>query len=143
MKPKPFALSTVLALFTLASVSAEARPDQGIREAVSAFVKAGDAQDTEAAERVLHPEFRAVFAMGEQPEATLLGRDAYLGLLKAKKIGGDTREIRFGSTRRLGPIAVAQVTLNGQKARFSGALTLTRHDGRWKVVQDAVQVRPH
>lgn len=129
-----------LFLSMLVSAAAWAGPDRDIEAAVKAFAAAGDARSVSAAEGILHPEFRTVFAMGEQPEATLLSRATYLQLLRAGKIGGDERSVRVRETRTWGPIAVARVKLEGKKATFDGEITLARHEGRWKVVQDAVQM---
>lgn len=122
---------------------AAAAVDADVAAAVRAFSQAADAQDAGALDRALHPAFRTVFSVTRAGDPTVISRGDYLGLTKAKKIGGDDRAVRVVWTERASEdVAFAKVVLDGKKATFSGLMTLVRHDGRWTVFQDAVRMDP-
>ncbi|MEL6186448.1 MAG: nuclear transport factor 2 family protein [Myxococcota bacterium] len=134
-------LMTAGALALGGSNEASATSDVPVEAAIRAFVEAGDQRAVEAVKAATHERFRVAFVMGEAEDVTLLGRDDYLGLLAAKKIGGDDRAVHVLGVEKAGGLAIARVRLEGRKAVFEGSMTLIRDGEDWKVFQDAVHMR--
>lgn len=77
-----------------------------IKAAVESFVKAGDNNDADLLDAILHPHFQNVqdgfFA---EKGIYVFSKDQYIDLVKSKKFGGSARSINFVSVEQLGNIA--------------------------------------
>ncbi len=134
------ALAAVIAAPNVEAKSADAK-SSAVQEAVRAFVGGADQQSAEAVSKVLHEQFRVVFSMDGKPGASVLPKAVYLDLLTKKKIGGDERTVTFEWVRVEGDLAYAKTKIDGKKAGFDGIMTLVRHEGAWRIIQDAVVMR--
>lgn len=116
--------------------------EKAVEQAVERFASGGDRQDAEALEKVLHEQFRVVLAQPSKDEATVMSRDQYLELIRAKKIGGVRRNVKVKWLEVRGDLAFAKAELSSEKASFDGLYTLAREGGRWRIIQDAVMFTP-
>lgn len=124
----------------LGSVRAAAEDDE-LRQVVRAFSQAGDQQNVQAMQTVLHPEFRTLFTFGRSGDATMLPREQYLSMLSAKKLGGDTRTVNVSSVERPSHnVAYVKSALVGKKGTLHSLMILVRHKTRWTVYQDSVRL---
>ncbi|MBX2870897.1 MAG: nuclear transport factor 2 family protein [Saprospiraceae bacterium] len=113
-----------------------------IREVVESYSKAGDNQDVEAIEAVLHEGFRVVWNDPGKNTVSLISKADYVQLLGAKKIGGDKRKVIIESIDiSEGINANVRVVLDGEKGDFWNLLSLVKHDGKWLIAQDLVTAK--
>lgn len=113
-----------------------------IREVVESYAQAGDNQDTEALEAVLHEGFRVIWNDPGKNTVSLISKTDYVQLLGAKKIGGDKRKVIIESIDiSEGINASVRVVLDGEKGDFWNLLSLVKHDGKWLIAQDLVTAK--
>lgn len=124
----------------ITSDRAEAGQKESVAAAVRAYVAAGDKRDVGTLDRMMHGDFRVVVTMGASGEVSTMSKADYLGLMKAKKIGGDARTVELEWSKPSGNIAFAKATLRSDKATFDSLFTLVRKDGKWIVISDAVRL---
>ena len=117
-------------------------PASDANQAITAFARAADAQDVAALTSVLHDDFRVSFVVRGTESASQLSKEQYLGMAKAKKLGGDRRAVKVVSLDVQGPLAFARVRLTGKKASFESMMTLLKSEGRWRVLSDSVLFAP-
>lgn len=104
-------------------VSSSAGAAANPRDAVEAFARAGDSRDLGALERVLHEQYRATVIMSGSVEPSFMSKADYLGLIRAKKIGGDSRRVQILDVDTQGDVAFARVRLTGKQATFESIQT--------------------
>lgn len=113
-----------------------------IRGVVEAYAKAGDEQDVEAIEKVMHEGFRVVWNDPGKNTVSLISKADYVKLLGAKKIGGDKRTIIIESIDiSEGINASVRLMLDGEKGDFWNLLSLVKVDGEWLIAQDLVTAK--
>ena len=113
-----------------------------IEVVVQAFAAAGDLQDAQALEQILHPYYRSVVhrVMGS-PDTKVLDKATYVQLMRDKKIGGDKRTVKILHTEVEQNTAVVKAVLTGQTLKFTTFLSLVRlPEGGWQIVSDMPQV---
>ena len=120
-------------------VAALASPNEPV-DAVRALVQAADAQAVGDLEKVLHADFRVVAQMPSG--VSVMTREAYVGLVEAKKIGGKPRKQDLQEVSQSGDIATVRGTLDSEAAHFDSVWTVVRTDKGWQVVQDATVFSP-
>lgn len=109
-----------------------------VSEAVHAFAKNADEQDVNAMDKLLHEQFRAIVnqAMGSK-EVQIIDKGSYLNLLKAKKLGGDTRSVTILSIDLEAQNALVKARFSGKKRTFITFIQLVANAEReWKIVSD-------
>lgn len=115
--------------------------DPELTAVTQSFCTAGDQQDASAMEKLLHPDFRTLFTFGQAGEAAQLPRDQYIEMIRAKKFGGDARTVQIKSTERVSDnVAYVKASLVGKKATLHSLLILVRHQGHWRIYQDAARL---
>lgn len=137
-------MKTILTMMLVAMTLSQSAFAQGkkeekkVKQAVKAFAKSADSRDLEGMDAILAPEFRA--ALNRQfggEEVSLMDKSAYMGMLKAGKIGGDKRKVEILSLDIVGNNAAVKARLTGSALRFTTFLTFIRNvEGSWKLVQD-------
>ncbi len=112
--------------------------EQGIRDSIEQFVRAGDEQDRDLFLKVTHANFRAVAPNFPAPGSiAFLERDQFASLLQSKQIGGEVRKIDFLGWEPIGPsAATVRTRLTGTKLRFENAFALIKMEDKWQIVQD-------
>lgn len=113
-------------------------PAKAIIEAVEAFVKSADTQNTTKMEKVLHNDFRVLGnRLFGSKTLSVTNKKDYIAMLAAKKIGGDDRTVIINSIDIQGANAYVNATFNGKKLTFNTYLLLVEDkDGSWKVLSD-------
>lgn len=108
--------------------------------AIEQFVQAGDRQNAEHLEKLLHPDYRVVWNMPDKGTTTVLDRATYLTMIREKKIGGDDRQLTIESVEMIeGGNALVRTVLHGEKADFNSLFSLVQDKtGSWLLVQDQV-----
>lgn len=110
-----------------------------LAQAIEQFVKAGDEQNVQALEGLLHTNYRIVWNNPEKGTLTVLDRETYLTMIRDKKIGGDQRVIHVESIELIaGGNALVKTRLKGEKANFQSLLSFVKKDEAWLLVQDQV-----
>jgi len=140
---KTHMITTLVLMSSLSCASSvrAAPEDEALSEVVRAFSKAGDQQDAPAMQNILHPEFRTLFTSGRAGNASLLAREQYLSMLRAKKLGGDTRTVNVSEVERPSHnVAYVKSALVGKKGTLHSLMILVRHKDRWTVYQDSVRL---
>lgn len=131
-----------LLMLTAGAASAQKAPVAEVTTLVHAFIQAGDDQDASALDGLLHAEYRVVMnQLFGGDDAVVLPRAAYLGKIKAKEFGGDTREVTVESVQLNGTHAVVRVLTKGQKLTMrSDLLWVQNAKGEWKLMSDTPTV---
>jgi len=111
---------------------------QKISAAVHAFAESADKQDIPKMDEVLHAEFRAVVnRLFGSEEVAVMPKTAYLDLLKAGKIGGDSRTVQIQSIDLEGNNAMVRAVFTGKELVFTTYLQLVKEAaGNWKIISD-------
>ncbi|MEL7226572.1 MAG: nuclear transport factor 2 family protein [Cyanobacteria bacterium J06576_12] len=109
-----------------------------IEQAVRDFASAGDQQNVEKLETVLHPQFRAVVnRLFGSEEVSLMDKAVYLQLIEAGKIGGDERSVHILQLEVVGNNASVRAVLDGKAMHFTTFMSLVKNtDGSWQVIGD-------
>jgi len=103
-------LTSVAALF-LTACSNQNSNNKFIEKAVHSYVAAGDNQNIDALEEILHPEYRALAnRVFDSEELQVLSRDIYLKLMIDGAIGGDQRKVKISETEIVGHNAYVHAT---------------------------------
>ncbi|BDS15528.1 nuclear transport factor 2 family protein [Aureispira anguillae] len=120
------------------SAVANTNPIKAIVEAVENFASNADQQNVAKMEKTLHKDFRAVLnQLFGSKEVSITNKESYLELLKAKKIGGDTRIVTINSVDIQGKNAFVKATFKGKKLNFNTYLLLVEEEkGLWKIISD-------
>jgi hypothetical protein len=128
----------VLFLFLSVQINAQTSDKQQIETAINAFAKAGDDRNDAELQTILNENFRVIVNRFPTPDKTAsLTKEAYIGLIKAKKIGGDARKVNILSVDVMTHSAMAKVIFESEKAKFTSYLSyvLTK-DKKWELVAD-------
>ena len=128
---------TLSALMIFGAISA-CHSTPAVQQAVKNYAAAGDERDTGSLDKVLHDQFRVVFAIKGKPQVTLLSRDQYIGLLKAGKIGGQARKVKILSVQEKENIATVKAELTTDDSVFHAVYTLIKGGTGWQLIQDSV-----
>lgn len=137
MKGITFFLMIMLST-TLFSHAQEAE-EKAIKEVVTSFIAAGDAQDAEQMDALLDTHYRVVMnRLFGSAEVSVLPRNVYLEKIRTKEFGGDKRELSFEEMILNGRLASVKVRTTGEKMSMVSLLTLVKDgEGNWKLVEDA------
>ncbi|MEO1480614.1 MAG: DUF4440 domain-containing protein [Myxococcota bacterium] len=134
-------LATMTAVLLTMGISVEAGKSKP-EAVVKAFAKAADSRDLAALEAILHPDYRVAFLVAGTESPSMMGRDDYLGLAKAGKIGGDRRTVKILAVERQGNLAFIRTRLVGEKATFESMQTTVKTAEGWKLLGESVLFSP-
>lgn len=109
-----------------------------IRQAITQFASAADANDVQAMDKLLHDSYRIVWPQADK-EPMIVPRKLYLEKIGSKEWGGDNRHVKIEWIKTSGAHATALVVLQG-KATFHSLLDLVKVKEHWLVTQDAVEM---
>lgn len=136
-------VSTMIAIFAIVSMGmAQENETAKIKEVISAFSKAGDAQDYKSLDNYLDDNYRVVMnrLFGSQ-ELSVMPKSTYLDKIKSKEFGGDKRSLTFKEITINGSTASAQVSFVGQKMTFNSIILLAKDEkDTWKLISDMPMV---
>lgn len=111
---------------------------EDVKNTITRFVEAADAQNAEELAEVLDEKFRLILnqLLGSS-EVTAMDRQTYLQLIKDKKLGGDKRSIEFVSLEVMNQNASVRVKLKGSVLAFESFIQLIKTpEGKWKLIND-------
>ena len=112
-----------------------------MKKTIESYVKGADEQVVELVENAFHDDFQ-VFAHSEG-SIQVIDKNTYLELLKAKKIGGSTRQIEYLDLSVDDLVGTARVNLVGEDVTFHDHLSLIKEEGNWKIVSNITYVSPN
>ena len=95
--------------------------------------------DTNMLNAAFHEHFRVV-AMTKDGLRVINKKD-YLSLIKAKKIGGNSRELSIQSIAGNENVMQVSLTLTGEKQVFNDQIGLIKEDKTWKILHNTTQVK--
>ncbi|MEM6807431.1 MAG: nuclear transport factor 2 family protein [Bacteroidota bacterium] len=132
-------LSLSLMLFAFTQMDTD--KDQ-ITTAVKAFVKSADQQDVDAMDKVMHKEYRTLAnQLFGATELSVINKSAYLDMMKAGKLGGDSRKVKIEEIQVIGKNAVVKAKLQGKQLIFETFIQLVKDaEGEWKVISDLPKI---
>lgn len=113
-----------------------------IKEAVAAFAKAGDTNDVQLLEQVLHPNYQNVqdgfFA---EPGLYQISKADYKKLVGDKTFGGVPRSIDFQSIDEYGNhMAVVNATLESKELLFHSVIVVVKEKDDWQVLYNLPKI---
>jgi Putative lumazine-binding len=114
-----------------------------IQQTIQNFAQASDRRETAALEAILHPAFRVVFTTKPGTAPTTLDRAQYLQMMRDGKIGGADRKVTVSNLSVAGDFAASTALMVRPDASFQGAYSLIEQNGRWLLLQEAVQMTAH
>lgn len=109
-----------------------------ITDTITAFAKAGDINDAKTLETLLDDNYRIVMnRLFGSNEVIVMTKDVYIGKIKSKEYGGDTRVLDFENIVINGSTANVKVTYKGTTMIFCNLVTLLKNsEGNWKLVAE-------
>lgn len=108
---------------------------------LQAYAQGTEQQNVDTLDDTFHPQFRVAI---KTPEGLrVIDKEAYLGLMKDKKIGGEHRKLKVIALTAGDSLAQVQLTLTGEKATFNDHLELVKLDGQWQILHNLTQVTPN
>lgn len=113
-----------------------------IQQAITDFVKGGDASDTELLENVLHKDFKVASNnfMGI-PGVTIIDRERYLSNIREGIFGGLPRKMTIEHIDECGTIAMVKIRLESDENYFiSYNFVVLDTDGEWKLIHNLAVV---
>ena len=113
---------------------------QALQQMIHTFAQASDRREVTTLEAILHPAFRVVFTTQPGAAPTLLDRAQYLQLMRDGKIGGADRKVTVSALSAGEGFASAAARMVRPDASFQGVYSFIEKDGRWLLLQEAVQM---
>lgn len=135
---KKLILVVLVGVLFSANLYSQTNDMKAVKETITAFSKAGDANDANELEKYLDDNYRVVMnRLFGSTEVAVMPRAVYLEKIKTKEFGGDTRKLTIENVLVNGNTASAKVTFAGSKMTFVSLITLVKDDkGAWKLVSD-------
>ncbi len=132
----------ILASFLTFAATADAKKSGDLKQAATAVAAAADRQDNAEMQTMLHKNFVSHFVIKGAPGENTMNRDAYLGLLRDKKIGGDTRKVTVLTADESDRLGFVRSRIVGAKAFFDVQQTFVRTQGGWQLLSESVVFQP-
>lgn len=130
-------LILILAISVVKSHAQSSSSDAQVKSAIMAFADATANQDVDRLERLLDTNFRVTMnRMFGSSEVLVMDRTSYLGKIKSKEFGGETREVTIHQLDINGNLAMAKVKFTGEMTFTSYLLFAQGVDGEWRLVSD-------
>jgi hypothetical protein len=129
-------VATVAVAGSVTDAGSVVSTERALRRQIEAFKNAGDTRDSASIENILHASFRLNAFVGEASEGMLLDKAAYLGAMKAGKLGGSERshEVITVDIRR--NTAACRVRMQSKDMRFDSYMHWVLLDGQWRLLND-------
>ncbi len=134
-------LKTLVSVFSFFVVSAPALGSDSleIKKVIARYVQGAAKQDAAEVGSAFHSDYRVVVKAPEK--VMVLSREAYLSLLKEKKIGGNARTHTVSNIRVQEGMATAEVEIEEEKSRFFDNLSLIKAESGWKLMHNLTQMK--
>lgn len=134
------AMSLIGSAVAMAQDKVEAKK---IRQVVTDWAKAADAQDADAVAPFLDAHFRVIMnRLFGQSEVSVVDRDAYLQMVRDKKIGGQPRALKFRRITIAGSNAAVELEMTSPILHFHSLIQLVQDaSGLWRLISDLPTVR--
>lgn len=116
---------------------------EGIRQAITDFIKGGDDSDMALLSRVLHPDFRVINNgfMGT-PGVTIIDKEKYISNIEAGIFGGLPREMMIESIDASETIAFVKLRLESAENSFVSYNSMVLDaNNEWKVINNLAVVK--
>lgn len=109
-----------------------------MRQTIEKYAKGADTRNTAYLDKAFHDHFQVIALT---PDGVMkLDKKGYIGLIKAKKIGGVKRQLKILSMSDDGKVGTAKLTLSGGKLVFHDFLTLIKTNVGWQIVGNAAHI---
>lgn len=129
-----------MSMFTLSCNAQIKKPqmNEDVQKVVLAFEKATAQQNIEEINTILHQDYRVIANRFKGTKtATIITKEMYLGMMKAKKIGGTIYQTDFISINVTEHTAIVDVLFVGEKNSMHKYLILIQDENnQWKIVSD-------
>lgn len=114
-----------------------------ISQTVQEFSASADIQSPTRMDAILHNDFRVVAnQLFGSSEVSLIDKKSYLDLLKAGKVGGDTRQVIIHSITMEGNNAFVSASFTGNTLIFNTFIQLVKSDtGQWTIIGDMPTIK--
>lgn len=112
-----------------------------VEKAVRNFIHAGDSNDVNLLEEVLHPQFQNIQdGFFQEKGIFIFSKEDYKSLVETKRFGGATRTIEFGGIDISGDIAEVKAKLESKFLVFHSTIIVLREDDQWRVIHNIPKV---
>ena len=116
--------------------------EEQVQSAARDFIQAGDSNDVNLLEKVLHPQFQNVQdGFFEKQGVFIFSKEDYKHLVETKRFGGVERTIEFGPAEISGKIAEVKVKLESKTLVFHSTLVLCNENDRWTVIHNIPKIK--
>lgn len=134
---KKIMLMSLLSVFSFSTMNGQTE-EKAVKKVITAFAKAGDANDYKSLDKLLDPNYRVVMnQLFGSKEVSIVPKSVYVEKIKSKEWGGDTRELDFLKIIINGNTALAHVKMKGEKAVFVSLISLVKNEsGNWIMISD-------
>ena len=105
-----------------------------IKELVGQFAKADNDYNAEKLLSLTDGDFQFLMASKDGKSVDKIPRSAFIGGIKAKKLGGHNKKLTIERVNVAGNIANVYFTQKGEKFGFHHFADLIKVDGEWKFV---------
>lgn len=123
-----------MSLFAVAA----AQTENEVKKVVMSYAKAGDGQDVQVLNRVLHNQHRLVWNDGTK-DPFILDKSGYLAKIKSKEWGGDKRKVTIEVVEDFdGVNATVKAILDGEKSQMRSIFSLVKVGSEWKIIEELV-----
>lgn len=134
---------TLLATVAAAGNMAGAKTAESeLRQSVEAFRKAGDERNLAAIDTLLHRDFRLVAYLGSATDGVVMDKTAYIGALKAGKIGGKPRSLKIASMDVRGKHATCRISMESAELKFDNYMQWVQTSTGWQMLNDLTHAVP-
>jgi hypothetical protein len=109
-----------------------------IEQAVKDFIKAGDTNDIQLLDRVLHKDYQNVQdGFFDKPGLYQFSKEEYKRLVGEKTFGGVPRTIKIHTIEEYGShLAVVNVTLESEALLFNSVIVVVRERSDWQILNN-------
>ena len=112
-----------------------------VEKAVRNFIHAGDSNDVNLLDEILHPQFQNIQdGFFEEKGIFIFSKADYKKLVETKRFGGATRTIEFSAIDISGDIAEVKVKMESRFLVFHSTIIVLRADDRWRIIHNIPKI---
>lgn len=127
------ALIIAVAMLTLGNHPNTPNTEDQVKKVVEDFILATDEQNAEKLAATLNDKAMQYVIFG--PNLLTFTKQEYVDQIKAKKVGGQPREVKFQEMLLSGEaVATVQLTATSSVIRFHYQVTLLKNQEQWQIV---------
>ena len=132
----------LIGVFMTSLGMAQQSEEKAVKQAITAFAKAGDQHDVAKLETCLDDNYRVVMnRLFGSSEVSVVPRAIYLQKVSSKEWGGDQRKLTFNQIVVNGSTATVHVKMAGKKMTMVSLITLVKNEaGDWKLISDVPMI---